>query len=439
MSSDPPRRLHVVTFGCQMSAADGDELARPLVERGLRVVGDADDADAIIVNTCTVRQHAEDRAVSLLGRLRPWKEARPERFLIVAGCAAERLGGWIQKRFPYVDLVVGAKSIEEYPSLLEEALDKRFEWTKDDWDRDERRRPETTGPAAFVTIMRGCNYSCTYCIVPAVRGRELYRPFDVILNEARARVAAGASELMLLGQTVNSYRAPDGRDFADLLRAVGALPGVARLRFMSPHPHYVGPRMIAAMAETPAVCPHLHLPLQSGSDAVLRRMRRNYAGAEYLDKVERLRRSIPGLAISTDVIAGFPGETESDLEDTLAALRRLDPTFTYCFKFSPREGTEAAELAQPVAEPVKEARLRRLLDLTEGLQRDHLERKVGTTVRILLEDERRGRTEDYFHAKLEAPSTPGTIVEAEVTGSVPQGLRTRLIGKNVLDMLASQP
>lgn len=418
---ESPRRLYVVTFGCQMSAADGDELAQPLLKRGLSLVGSPDEADAVIVNTCTVRQHAEDRAVSLLGRLRPWKEARPERFLVVAGCAAERLGEWIQKRFPYVDLVVGAKSIEQYPAILEEALKKRFEWTAEDG----LARPPAGGASAFVTIMRGCNYRCAYCIVPSVRGRELYRPFETVLAETRRRVADGAREIMLLGQTVNSYRSPDGRDFADLLRAVGAVDGVARVRFMSPHPFYVGPRMIEAMAETPAVCPHLHLPLQSGSDPVLRRMRRNYTAAEFLAKVSEFRRAIPSAAVSTDAIAGFPGETERDFHATLNVLRAFDPSFSYCFKFSPRQGTEAAGYAEPVDESVKEERLGRLLALTEGLQRAHLARRVGRPVRILLEDAVHGRTEDFFHAKLEEPGTPGTLVDAVATSVARQGLAAR--------------
>ncbi|MBI5202825.1 MAG: MiaB/RimO family radical SAM methylthiotransferase, partial [Elusimicrobia bacterium] len=345
---DSPRRLHVVTFGCQMSAADGDELARPLLERGLSITETPDDADAIIVNTCTVRQHAEDRAVSLIGRLRPWKEARPERFLVIAGCAAERLGEWIQKRFPYVDLVVGAKSIEQYPAILEQALEERFDWT----EADGPAPASEASVSSYVTIMRGCNYSCTYCIVPSVRGRELYRPFETILSETRRRVDAGAKEIMLLGQTVNSWRA-DGRDFADLLRAVGAVDGVRRVRFMSPHPLFVGERMIAAMAETPAISPHLHLPLQSGSDPVLKRMRRNYTAAEFLEKAAAFRRAVPGAAVSTDVIAGFPGETEADFQATLDAARELDPSFTYCFKFSPRQGTDAAGYGETVEEAVK--------------------------------------------------------------------------------------
>ena len=421
-----PRRLHVVTFGCQMSAADGGELSRPLLARGLAAVDSPDEADAIILNTCTVRQHAEDRAVSYIGRLREWKDARPHAFLIVAGCAAQRLGPWIQERFPYVDLVVGAKSIEQYPEILEEALRKRYDWGAENetaWPPDGPGAPRG-GASAYLTVMRGCNYACTYCIVPAVRGRELYRPFETILAEARRMAAAGAKEIMLLGQTVNSYR-DGGLDFADLLRAAAAVPGVERLRFMSPHPHYLTPRMISAMAETPQICPHMHLPAQSGSDRVLRRMRRNYTAAEFLAKAEALRRAIGGITLTTDAIVGFPGETEGDFQDTLALLRALDPISAYCFAFSPRQGTEAAAYGDAVPDDVRQDRLRRLLALVEGRQREHLAAQVGRRARVLLEDERVGRTERFFRARLETAGRPGDIVEVAVTGSTSTGLSVR--------------
>jgi tRNA-2-methylthio-N6-dimethylallyladenosine synthase len=298
--------------------------------------------------------------MSYLGRLRPWKEARPDGLLIVAGCAAERLGDSILRKFPFVDLVVGAKSIDRYPEILEEALKRRFDWEKDNEGAWPQAQAARSPVSAYLTIMRGCNYTCAYCIVPAVRGRELYRPFDTIVEEARRLAAAGARELMLLGQTVNSYR-EGGRDFADLLRAVAAVDGLSRIRFMSPHPYYLTDRMIEAMAETPEVCPHLHLPLQSGSDRLLRRMRRNYTAEQFLERAEALRRAVGGIELTTDVIAGFPGETEEDFQASLEVVRRLDPAAAYCFKFSAREGTEAASFADPLPAALIEERHRRLL------------------------------------------------------------------------------
>ncbi|MCX5789388.1 MAG: MiaB/RimO family radical SAM methylthiotransferase [Elusimicrobia bacterium] len=457
-----PKKLHIVSFGCQMSAADGDELAQPLLERGLETVDDLGHADAVIVNTCTVRQHAEDRAISYIGRLREWKEQRPEGLVVVAGCVAERIGARIRRQFPFVDLVVGAKSIDRYPELLEEALRRRFDWKKENrgaWPKagparlatksrslpprsfssggvsGRYQRPDAAAVpeayqadgapvSAYLTIMRGCNYACTYCIVPAVRGRELYRPFGTILEEARRLAASGARELMLLGQTVNSYR-EGGRDFADLLRAVAAVEGIERIRFMSPHPHYLTARMIEAMARTPAVCPHLHLPVQSGSDRILRRMRRNYTVRQFLDRVDALRAAVAGIEITTDFIAGFPGETEAEFEASLDLVRRLDPAATFCFKFSARDGTEAASFDGRIPEAVIERRHQRLLQLAESRRQAHLEAQVGRTVRVLLEDGRHGHTEHYVNARLEKAARPGTIVAAAVVSTAATGLRCR--------------
>jgi tRNA-2-methylthio-N6-dimethylallyladenosine synthase len=264
-------------------------------------------------------------------------------------------------------------------------------------------------------VMRGCNYSCSYCIVPYVRGREIYRPFDAILRETREKVEAGALEVWFVGQTVNSYK-HSGRDFADLLRAAGAIPGLRRLRFMSPHPFFVNDRLISAMAETPAVCPHLHLPVQSGSDRLLSLMRRNYTAAGYLEKVAALRRRLPGVALTTDLIVGFPTETEEDFVLSLDLFERADIDAAYCFKFSPREGTPAAVFEGAVEENVKEERLARLLERVEAAARRKAARKVGAEAEVLLEDERFGRTEGYYKLRLEEPA-PGPLVRTRVTGA----------------------
>lgn len=427
-------KLLTISFGCQMSFADGAEMARPLLARGFRAAQGLDDADALILNTCTVRQHAEDKALSQLGRLKPWKEARPERLLIVAGCAAERLGEWLTDRFPYVDLVVGAKSIEQYPEVLERALTQRFDWARENAGAWAHAVPATAGAGAYVTVMRGCNYSCSYCIVPAVRGRELYRPFEVILGEVRARAAEGAREVTLLGQTVNSWRDGEGRDFADLLRAVDATGAVGRVRFTSPHPFFLGERVMAAMAECAAVAPHLHLPVQSGSDRLLKIMRRNYTAAEFLKKAARLRTLIPDLALTSDFIVGFPGETEEDFEATLELAAAADLDSAYCFAFSPREGTEAAAFGDTVPEEVKQGRLRILLDAVEANMARKLDAMIGKKVRVLLESDTDGRTQYHFRARLDAPGVPGTFVDAVVTGRTDTALKAR-----ALQSLASSP
>jgi tRNA-2-methylthio-N6-dimethylallyladenosine synthase len=404
-------KIHTIALGCQMSAADADEMAAPFAARGFSRSSKLQDADAVVVSTCTVRQHAEDKALSLIGRLAEWKAEDPERVLIVAGCAAERLGGWLQKRFPFVDLVVGAKSIERFPEIVEGVLAKRFQAPAG---------PAESAPvSSYVTIMRGCNYSCSYCIVPAVRGRELYRPVDAVLADVRAKVEGGAREIMLLGQTVNSYE-HSGVSFADLLRLVDRVPGVERIRFMSPHPYYVDDAMIAAMAETRSVCPSLHLPVQSGSDRLLKLMRRNYTRDSFLLKVEALRRAIPHIALSTDVIVGFPTEREEDFQATLSLLEHMRASSAYCFKYSPRASTEAASWSDDVLPQVKEERLARLNDLVDRLNGDALQEQLGRAVEVLAEEPGFGRSREGFKVKLNEPAAPGSILSAVVTG------RTRL-------------
>ena len=415
-------RLHVVTFGCQMSVADGEELASPLKGRGFTAVAEPDTADAIVLNTCTVRQHAEDKALSLIGRLREWKEVRPERVLIVAGCAAERLGPWIQKRFPYVDLVVGAKSIEDYPKIVEEALGARFDAlaeSRQAFTHETEPLEQPTGwsspVSAFVTIMRGCNYSCSYCIVPAVRGRELYRPYETVMAEARAKVALGAKEITLLGQTVNSWN-EGGVRFPELLRRMGTIDGLERLRFESPHPFYVNDDLIAAMAETSAVCEQLHLPIQSGSDRLLKIMRRNYDAAGIIEKTKRLRATIPLVEVSTDIIVGFPSETDDDFERTLDLVRGLRPSWSYTFKYSPREGTESAGMTDDVPAEVKEERLQRLNALCDELTAQALKSRIGRVVEVLDERNGFGRTRDGFKLTWDGEKTAGRLVNIRVTG-----------------------
>ena len=329
-----------------------------------------------------MRDHAEHKALSFLGRLADWRSASKNRLLIFAGCAAERLKDRLAHRFPQVDLVAGAKSIGEFDRLLADRLppvsfDGKQEWV-DAWGwapgLGEMGLPGE-GVTAFVSIMRGCNYACTYCVVPAVRGRELYRPAASILAEVTERAAKGQREIMLLGQTVNSYRPsgphfnPPGQDisdFSDLLVLVDAVPEVARIRFMSPHPFYVDERFAETMGQSRRVAPHIHLPVQSGSDMVLGRMRRNYTRGEFVRKVELLRRHVSGLAITTDFIVGFPGETDADFQATLRLGREADLDGAYTFKYSPRPGTVSAQGADDVPDSLKEERLALLMEETDS-------------------------------------------------------------------------
>lgn len=420
-------KLHVISFGCQMNVADSEEMSRPLLDRGFQTTSELEEADAILINTCTVRQHAEDRALSQIGRLKTWKAERPDRILIIAGCAAERLKADLYRRFPYVDLVAGAKSIEQFPEILEEALKEKFNWQRDNdnsWPGafETTANPQSSIPSpqspvtSFVTIMRGCNYTCTYCIVPSVRGREIYRPPQTILQEVREKVAQGAKEVMLLGQTVNSYR-NQAVDFADLLRLVNAVEGLERIRFMSPHPFYLNERMISAMAECEKVCSHLHLPVQSGSDGILKSMRRNYTRSMFLSRISALRAAVPGIALTTDIIVGFPQETEEDFRQTLSLFEEADFDSAFCFKFSPREGTEAAQMPGEPSNEVKEERLQRLLELVQRRAARKAQEAVGRSLQVLLEDSRFGRSRENYKVRLSKPGATGEILKVRVTDS----------------------
>ncbi len=421
-------RLHAITLGCQMSASDSSEMVDALTRRGFSMTDSLASADAVLISTCTVRQHAEDRALSLIGSLRPWKEERPSRLLIVAGCAAERLGGWLKKRFPYVDLVVGAKSIESFDRIAAEALEPRLEAFSR--DADARSSPEGERPAgplemrrpagAYVTIMRGCNYSCSYCIVPAVRGRESCRPPETVLEEVRRKVGVGAMEVTLLGTTVNSYRSSLGKksvDFADLLRLVSEVPGLKRLRFMSPHPYYITERMVSAMADCGAVCESMHLPAQSGSDRLLKLMRRSYTRGSLLERVELLRSRVPEIELSTDIIVGFPTETEEDFQSSLSLLSAMGAWTAYCFKYSPRESTEAARWNDDVSREVKEERLGRLNRMVDEMTSESLRRQVGKDLEVLTERPGFGRTRAGLRVGLREPAAAGRLVSARICGA----------------------
>ncbi|HOW28268.1 MAG TPA: tRNA (N6-isopentenyl adenosine(37)-C2)-methylthiotransferase MiaB [Elusimicrobiota bacterium] len=415
-------KYFVNTFGCQMNMADSEEMGRHLAERGFTQTTAASDADWILVNTCTVRQHAENRAASYLGRLRPWREKHPHRRLIVTGCAAQRLQKKLRTKFSHVDLVVGARDIDLFPKKIDSLLA----------GPEERNLARSTGIPAdskttgFVTIMRGCNYACSYCIVPSVRGREISRAPREILDEIRLKASRGIREFMLLGQTVNSYRFTESRgavtDFAELLRAIDREPGVERLRFMSPHPSHVTDRMIRAMAECRTVCEHLHLPVQSGSDAVLKRMRRGYTSRSIIELTDRLRKAIPSLSITTDVLVGFPGETEEDFEETLRLLDAMGLDGAYCFKYSARPGTPAAEENDPVPAETIEDRHARVLKHAEELALGKRTALVGTDQQVSIDavDDSfyEGRTRSHW--KVRWPATvagePGSFMNVRITG-----------------------
>ena len=419
-------KFYVRTYGCQMNVADSDEMGRHLQARGLVQTEDMDEAAVLLVNTCTVRQHAEDRAFSEIGRLKKWKSRQPGRKVVITGCAAERTKEYLENRFPHIDLVVGAKSIEDFGRIVEGLLERR------DTDEDlEYAIPATNDKmSAFVTIMRGCNYSCTYCIVPYVRGRESYHPIEQILSEVRDRVAEGAREITLLGQTVNSYHRDGSKgrdtDFADLLENVATVDGVERIRFISPHPYYMTDRVIETMATVPQVCESLHLPVQSGSTPILRKMLRNYTREHYLKLIDKLRTAMPGMTISTDIIVGFPGETDDDFRQTLSLIEEAQFDWGFIFKYSTRDGTPAAAW-ESFSQELIEERHQECLALVDRIALEKRRKLLGTPQEVLIEENAFGRTRTNYKTQVTGNVLPGETVRVEITNAH----RTTLEGKVV--------
>jgi tRNA-2-methylthio-N6-dimethylallyladenosine synthase len=401
-------KFYVRTYGCQMNVADSNEMGRHLKAKGLVETQDPDDASVFLVNTCTVRQHAEDRAFSEIGRLKRWKTKKPGRKIVVTGCAAERTKEYLEDRFPFLDLVVGAKSIEDFGQMADRLLDRR----ETDEDLDYAVPAVDDKVAAFVTIMRGCNYSCTYCIVPFVRGREIYHSMEQILGEVRDRVAEGAREITLLGQTVNSYRHGNAR-FAELLEAVANVDGVDRVRFISPHPYYMSDRVIHTMAAVPEVCEALHLPVQSGSNSMLKQMMRNYTREQYLSLIEKLRKAMPGMTLSTDIIVGFPGETDADFRHTLSLIEEARFDWGFIFKYSPREGTPAAGL-ECLPQELIEQRHQQCLELLDRIALEKRSKLVGTTQDVLVEENNFGRTRTNYKVHITGNVAPGEIARVRI-------------------------
>ncbi len=404
-------KFYVRTYGCQMNVADSNEMSRHLKAEGLVETQDPDEASVMLVNTCTVRQHAEDRAFSEIGRLKRWKAKRAGRKVVVTGCAAERTKEYLEDRFPFVDLVVGAKSIEDFAQVAHRLLDRR----ETDEELDYAIPAVDDKVAAFVTIMRGCNYSCTYCIVPYVRGREIYHSVEQILGEVRDRVREGAREITLLGQTVNSYRHGQHR-FADLLERVSAVDGVDRVRFISPHPYYMTDRVIETMAAVPQVCESLHLPVQSGSNTMLKAMARNYTREQYVAQIEKMRRAMPGMTLSTDIIVGFPGETEEDFDQTLSLIEELQFDWGFIFKYSTREGTPAAKLDSFPQELIEE-RHQRCLELVDRIALEKRSKLVGTLQDVLVEENNFGRTRTNYKVHVNGDGAPGQEVRVSIANA----------------------
>jgi tRNA-2-methylthio-N6-dimethylallyladenosine synthase len=417
-------RIYLETYGCQMNVADTELLLGILAREGYTRTDRPDDADVMLVNTCAVRDNAEQRVIGRMGELQRHK--RPGSVLGVVGCMAQRLGPELLARVPRVDLVVGPDAYRNLPELLSHARvgERKADVAFRSWEHYEDVPPiREPGPTAFVTVQRGCDYKCTFCIVPYTRGPERSRILQDVVREVEGLAASGTTEVTLLGQTVNSYH--DGRhDFADLLRAVGGVDGIHRLRFTSPYPTDFTPRVIEAMAAIPAVCEHVHLPVQSGSNAVLRRMLRRYTRERYLEVVADLRSAIPDITFSTDIIVGFPGETDEQFDETLSLVREAQFDDAYTFRYSPREGTPAVRLRDQVPDEIAAGRLERLIGTVREVSRQRNITRIGTVHEVLVERPARrgglmlGRTRRNHLVLLDVPeAATGEYRNVRLTGT----------------------
>jgi tRNA-2-methylthio-N6-dimethylallyladenosine synthase len=446
------RRYHLVTFGCQMNQHDSDRLRDVLGEAGYVPADGPENADLVLLNTCSVREKSEQKLRSEVGRIGLLKRARPDLMIAVAGCVAQQEGERLVKKMPQIDVVIGPDQAAALPRLLAEVEHGGLPQVQTSFDVDEPRFLSAAFGANagrvtdYVTIMKGCDERCTFCVVPTTRGPERYRPSDEIIIEIERMVARGAREITLLGQTVDSYmdplqklerRATDGApitsaragrvqrdesEFPALLRAIAArVPGLGRLRYTSPHPRHLTTALIEAHRDLSLLARHVHMPVQSGSDRVLRRMLRRYDVAEYRERVTALRRAVPGLTLSTDIIVGFPGETAADFEQTLELVRELEFVGVFGFKYSQRPFTPALKLDDDVSEAEKSERLSRLFELSEGLRSAHLQRLVGSTQLVLVEGKGErggfsGRTERNEIVHFDAGSDPiGQFVQVEIS------------------------
>jgi tRNA-2-methylthio-N6-dimethylallyladenosine synthase len=421
------------TFGCQMNEHDSERIGGLLLAEGMTPTDVAEDARVIVLNTCAIRENADNKLYGNLGHLKPLKERRPDLRIVVAGCLAQKDQASIQRKAPWVDVVVGTHALPHLLDLLRRA-------EVEGPQMDVREYTETFPSAlpadrhdpyrAWVSIAVGCDNACTFCIVPLVRGAQRSRPVGDVLAEVQGLAARGVVEVTLLGQNVNTY----GRDltvpgssrrplFAQLLREVNLIDGIRRIRFTSPHPHDFTPDVIDAMAECDKVCEHIHFPLQSGSDRVLRAMQRSYRRERYLGWLGRIRRAVPGIAVSTDIIVGFPGETEGDFRDTLEVVERAAFDAAYQFQYSPRPGTRAATMPDQVPKELVQERFDRLVVLQEGISLAKNLEQVGRTFDVLVEGggkrggstQTRTRTNRIVH--LSERIETGTFLRARVTSA----------------------
>jgi tRNA-2-methylthio-N6-dimethylallyladenosine synthase len=427
------KRYHVTTFGCQMNEHDSERMKGMLESIGYHEVATRAEADLILFNTCSIREKADDRFVAHLGEAKRLKAQDPGRIVGVGGCWAQSVKEEVFARFPFVDVAFGPGQVHKLAEFLtSDSLTAQgfFEFEGFTGHLPAKRARDFQ---AWVQISIGCNCVCSYCIVPSTRGREVSRPADELVAEVRRLAADGVREVTLLGQNVNSYGRDLAREarvtFAELLGALDEIPGIERIRYTSPHPKDMRADVIKAHAELQSLCEHIHLPLQSGSSAVLKRMRRTYTRERYLDRVAMIREHVPDCALTTDIIVGFPGETEADFEQTLEVAEEVGYDGAFTFVYSPRRGTEAATLPDQVPHETKVARMERLVEVVQRRASERSQRFVGRTVEVLVEgpsrtdpSRLRGRSRHNKVVNFSGLGAPGELVEVKITSATSQTL-----------------
>ena len=417
-----PDTYYIETFGCQMNEYDSQLVETILSAEGMNPAPDKESTDCLLLNTCSVREHAEQRVFSLLSQYKTLKNDKPAMIIVLLGCMASKHRDELLHRFPHLDLVVGPDGYRNLPALLEAENIVRTTWLGDNpLEEYDDILPVPGKNSAYIAIARGCDNFCSYCVVPYVRGRERSRPADSIIREMKFLASQGIKEITFLGQNVNSYR-HNGCDFAGLLRRANEIEGVIRIRFITSHPKDLSDSSLKAMAECDKVIPHLHLPFQAGSDRILKLMNRKYTRSKYLELVDKARQFVPGISLTTDIIAGFPTETEEDFLQTLDIIQRVrfDDVFTY--RYSVRPGTAAAEMPDDVPERVKIDRLERMISSVRKITRQNLQSLTGHTFTILIERESKkdpgwwmGRTEHNRIAVIpKGRFEPGELVKMRV-------------------------
>ncbi len=447
MSRTPPKRFHVKSFGCQMNVYDGARMSELLEADGMSATENQDEADLIVLNTCHIREKAAEKVYSDIGRIVKRaagdEQPRAKPMIAVAGCVAQAEGGEIPRRAPAVDIVVGPQAYHNLPQLVADAAAGRRAIDTDmpansKFDALPRRRRQ--GPTAFLTVQEGCDKFCTYCVVPYTRGAEISRPWTAILDEAKALVDAGAREITLLGQNVNAWAGEDeagrSRGLDGLIEALDGLPGLARIRYTTSHPNDMSDGLIAAHRDVPKLMPFLHLPVQAGSDRILRAMNRSHDARSYLELIERVRAARPDIAISGDFIVGFPGETEQDFEATLEIVRAVGHAQAFSFKYSPRAGTPAATMADQIPAEVMDERLQRLQALLNEQQHQFNLASVGKRCDVLLErdgkkpGQRIGKSPWLQSVIVEADAAIGEMVTVDIVSAGPNSLMGELVGRD---------